>query len=167
MLVVLCCSNPMLEWWSKHIDFRPNWKVSATTVRGYWWRGKPAWSTAQGRCRRIRRPAGSPFWRRWSTLPGRAQKHTSLAFFSIWSQSIRMAIHRKFYDCLQSQIQLLQRPPHFFDQHVHPLTLLETHQDVGAAFRRLRHYFCQVELLRELLQDVIQDTFNLKEETFI
>lgn len=54
---------------------------------------------------------------------------------------------------LESQVELLQRTSHFRDEHVHALSLLECHHDVGGSFlgRDLRHDLGHVEVVWQLL----------------
>lgn len=64
---------------------------------------------------------------------------------------------------LQSLVQLCEGSVYFSDEQVHALTLLHTHQDVGAAFVCLSQELCQAVLLWQLLQEVIQHPFHLRD----
>lgn len=75
-----------------------------------------------------------------------------------WNRKIPITAH------LQPQVQLFEWASYFIEEHVHTLTLLETHQNVGRAFgcfgRDVRH----VVLFWQFLQDVIQDCLHLKQQ---
>ena len=65
------------------------------------------------------------------------------------------------YTYLEPEIELLEGPAYLPGESVHPLALLQGHEDIGGLVFRSGVQFHHVELLGQFLQDLLKEGLHL------